>query len=134
MRRWRTGVRIDLACSRLAGPCRRCSVTSATYLAQSIVFERFARAGYVLSLLHLTIGYLAIRIAVAAAPASGRLSRGSSTIGRPSSASVSSVNWPPGGPTRSLRPTLRSDGQASGVSGGAKTTRICRSSATSMKR
>jgi hypothetical protein len=34
-------------------------------MAQNSVFERFARAGYVVSgLLHLTIGYLAIRIAV----------------------------------------------------------------------
>ena len=34
-------------------------------VAQNSVFERFARAGYVVSgLLHLTIGYLAIRIAL----------------------------------------------------------------------
>ena len=37
----------------------------ATQIAQNSVFERFARAGYVVSgLLHLAIGYLAIRIAV----------------------------------------------------------------------
>ena len=40
------------------------SSRSATELAQNSVFERLARAGYVVSgLLHLTIGYLAIRIA-----------------------------------------------------------------------
>jgi hypothetical protein len=40
------------------------SSQSATEFAQNSVFERFARAGYVVSgLLHLTIGYLAIRIA-----------------------------------------------------------------------
>jgi hypothetical protein len=34
-------------------------------MAQNSVFERFARAGYIVSgLLHLTIGYLAIRIAL----------------------------------------------------------------------
>ena len=39
--------------------------STATQIAQNSVFERFARAGYVVSgLLHLTIGYLAIRIAV----------------------------------------------------------------------
>ena len=39
--------------------------TTATQIAQNSVFERFARAGYVVSgLLHLTIGYLAIRIAL----------------------------------------------------------------------
>jgi Domain of Unknown Function (DUF1206) len=41
------------------------SSVSVTELAQNSVFERFARAGYVVSgLLHLTIGYLAIRIAL----------------------------------------------------------------------
>ena len=41
------------------------SSTTATEIAQNSVFERFARAGYVVSgLLHLAIGYLAIRIAV----------------------------------------------------------------------
>ena len=41
------------------------SSTTATQIAQNSVFERFARAGYVVSgLLHLTIGYLAIRIAL----------------------------------------------------------------------
>ena len=41
------------------------SSSTATQVAQNSVFERFARAGYVVSgLLHLTIGYLAIRIAV----------------------------------------------------------------------
>jgi hypothetical protein len=39
--------------------------STATQVAQNSVFERFARAGYVVSgLLHLTIGYLAIRIAL----------------------------------------------------------------------
>jgi hypothetical protein len=41
------------------------SSSTATQMAQNSVFERFARAGYVVSgLLHLIIGYLAIRIAV----------------------------------------------------------------------
>src|SRR6476469_1562673 len=41
------------------------SSSTATEIAQNSVFERFARAGYVVSgLLHLTIGYLAIRIAL----------------------------------------------------------------------
>ena len=41
------------------------SSATATQIAQNSVFERFARAGYVVSgLLHLTIGYLAIRIAL----------------------------------------------------------------------
>ena len=41
------------------------SSSTTTEMAQNSVFERFARAGYVVSgLLHLTIGYLAIRIAV----------------------------------------------------------------------
>ena len=39
--------------------------STATEIVQNSIFERFARAGYVVSgLLHLTIGYLAIRIAV----------------------------------------------------------------------
>jgi Domain of Unknown Function (DUF1206) len=63
--RRRTGIGIDLARPGLAGPPRRCSATGGTYLAQRSVVERFARAGYVVrGLLHLTIGYLAIRIAV----------------------------------------------------------------------
>ena len=41
------------------------SVSTATEIVQNDTFERFARAGYVVSgLLHLTIGYLAIRIAI----------------------------------------------------------------------
>ena len=41
------------------------SSATATQMAQNSVFERFARGGYVVSgLLHLTIGYLAIRIAL----------------------------------------------------------------------
>jgi hypothetical protein len=41
------------------------SSSAATQIAQNVVFERFARAGYVASgLLHLIIGYLAIRIAL----------------------------------------------------------------------
>ena len=41
------------------------SSSTATQIAQNSTFERFARAGYVVSgLLHLTIGYLAIRIAL----------------------------------------------------------------------
>jgi hypothetical protein len=41
------------------------SSSTATELAQNSVFERFARGGYIVSgLLHLTIGYLAIRIAL----------------------------------------------------------------------
>src|ERR1700738_5651169 len=41
------------------------SASPATEIAQNGVFERFARAGYVVSgLLHLIIGYLAIRIAL----------------------------------------------------------------------
>jgi Domain of Unknown Function (DUF1206) len=41
------------------------SSSTATQIAQNSVFERFARAGYVVSgLLHLIIGYLAIRIAL----------------------------------------------------------------------
>ena len=41
------------------------SSSTATQIAQNSVFEQFARAGYVVSgLLHLTIGYLAIRIAL----------------------------------------------------------------------
>ena len=43
------------------------SSSTATQVAQNSVFERFARAGCVVSgLLHLTIGYLAIRIALGA--------------------------------------------------------------------
>jgi hypothetical protein len=43
----------------------RASSSTATQLAQNSVFERFARGGYVVSgLLHLIIGYLAIRIAL----------------------------------------------------------------------
>ena len=43
----------------------RTSSSTATQVAKNSVFERFARAGYVVSgLLHLTIGYLAIRIAL----------------------------------------------------------------------
>ena len=39
--------------------------STTTQIAQNSVFERFACAGYVVSgLLHLTIGYLAIRIAL----------------------------------------------------------------------
>lgn len=41
------------------------SSSTTTQIAQNSVFERFARVGYVVSgLLHLTIGYLAIRIAL----------------------------------------------------------------------
>ena len=41
------------------------SSSTATEMAQNSVFERFARGGYVVSgLLHLIIGYLAIRIAL----------------------------------------------------------------------
>jgi hypothetical protein len=41
------------------------SSSTATQVAQNSVFERFARGGYVVSgLLHLIIGYLAIRIAL----------------------------------------------------------------------
>ena len=41
------------------------SSSTVTQIAQNSVFERFARAGYVVSgLVHLTIGYLAIRIAL----------------------------------------------------------------------
>jgi hypothetical protein len=41
------------------------SSSTATQMAQNSVFERFARAGYVVSgLLHMIIGYLAIRIAL----------------------------------------------------------------------
>ena len=41
------------------------SSSTATELAQNSVFERFARGGYVVSgLLHLIIGYLAIRVAL----------------------------------------------------------------------
>jgi hypothetical protein len=41
------------------------SSSTATQMAQNSVFERFARAGYVVSgLRHLTIGYLAIGIAL----------------------------------------------------------------------
>jgi Domain of Unknown Function (DUF1206) len=41
------------------------SSSTATQMAQNSVFERFARGGYIVSgLLHLTIGYLAIRIAL----------------------------------------------------------------------
>jgi Domain of Unknown Function (DUF1206) len=41
------------------------SSSPATQIAQNVVFERFARTGYVVSgLLHLIIGYLAIRIAL----------------------------------------------------------------------
>jgi len=41
------------------------SSSTATQIAQNSTFERFARAGYVVSgLLHLTIGYLAIRLAL----------------------------------------------------------------------
>src|SRR6202048_206655 len=43
----------------------RATPSTATQIAQTRAFERFARAGYVVSgLLHLTIGYLAIRIAL----------------------------------------------------------------------
>ena len=39
--------------------------STATEIVQNSTFERFARTGYVVSgLLHLTIGYLAIRIAL----------------------------------------------------------------------
>ena len=41
------------------------SPSTVAQVAQNSVFERFARAGYVVSgLLHLAIGYLAIRIAL----------------------------------------------------------------------
>ena len=41
------------------------STSTATEIVQNSTFERFARTGYVVSgLLHLTIGYLAIRIAL----------------------------------------------------------------------
>jgi hypothetical protein len=41
------------------------SSPTATQMAQNTIFERLARVGYVGSgLLHLTIGYLAIRIAL----------------------------------------------------------------------
>ena len=41
------------------------SSSTAAQVAQNSVFERFARAGYIVSgLLHLAIGYLAIRIAL----------------------------------------------------------------------
>ena len=41
------------------------SSSTATQIAQNSVFERFARVGYVVSgLLHLRIGYLAIRLAL----------------------------------------------------------------------
>ena len=41
------------------------SSSTVAQVAQNSVFERFARAGYVVSgLLHLAIGYLAIRIAL----------------------------------------------------------------------
>ena len=41
------------------------SSSTVAQVAQNSVFERFARAGYIVSgLLHLTIGYLAIRIAL----------------------------------------------------------------------
>jgi hypothetical protein len=43
----------------------RASVSTATEIVQNDTFERFARIGYIVSgLLHLTIGYLAIRIAL----------------------------------------------------------------------
>jgi hypothetical protein len=46
-------------------PDHASSSSTATQMAQNSVFERFARAGYVVSgLLHLIIGYLAIRIAL----------------------------------------------------------------------
>jgi len=55
------------------------STSTATEIVQNSTFERFARTGYVVSgLLHLTIGYLAIRIAlgsgVGSADQSGALS------------------------------------------------------------
>ncbi|ANI38952.1 membrane protein [Mycolicibacterium vaccae 95051] len=57
----------------------RASATTATEMVQNGTFERFARTGYIVSgLLHLTIGYLAIRIAlgsgVGSADQSGALS------------------------------------------------------------
>jgi hypothetical protein len=49
----------------MAEPMHHASSSPATQIAQNGVFERFARAGYVVSgLLHLIIGYLAIRIAL----------------------------------------------------------------------
>ena len=50
----------------IEGPVRsHASSSTATQIAQNSLFERFSRAGYVVSgLLHLTIGYLAIRIAL----------------------------------------------------------------------
>ena len=49
----------------MAEPMHHASSSPATQIAQNSVFERFARAGYVVSgLLHLIIGYLAIRIAL----------------------------------------------------------------------
>jgi hypothetical protein len=49
----------------MAEPMHHVSSSPATQIAQNSVFERFARAGYVVSgLLHLIIGYLAIRIAL----------------------------------------------------------------------
>src|SRR6476660_3685645 len=58
--------RNDLSGRLGAGPMSdHASSSTATQIAQNSVFERFARAGYVVSgLLHLTIGYLAIRIAL----------------------------------------------------------------------
>ena len=49
----------------MAEPMHHASSSPATQIAQNSVFERFARAGYVVSgLLHVIIGYLAIRIAL----------------------------------------------------------------------
>ena len=58
------------------------SPSTATQIAQNSVFERFARAGYVVSgLLHLAIGYLAIRIALGSGGGTAEI-RGASPVFR----------------------------------------------------
>ena len=73
------------------------SSDTATQIAQNSVFERFARAGYVVSgLLHLTIGYLAIGIAL-----------GSSGGNADQSGALSAVAAKPGGIVAALGRRLR---------------------------
>ena len=60
-----TRTRRRVVWTAMAEPMHHVSSSPATQIAQNSVFERFARAGYVVSgLLHVIIGYLAIRIAL----------------------------------------------------------------------
>ena len=75
------------------------SSSTVAQVAQNSVFERLARAGYVVSgLLHLAIGYLAIRIARWAAAAAALTNPGRSRRWRPNRA----ASWRSGSPSSRL--------------------------------